>query len=320
MSKILLSISFIFLLLGYYLFSAADHYWSEFLSTISYVFIFVSFLMAIIGTIEIRRKYGKGVIIKLLKPTIKKIIVFIIVFYLGLVFTSFQMMLSQLTDASLWGLIMGTVYVFTYPFTFISIIPALFAFPQYVLFYLFSCFVIWAYGKLRHRVKLSFLFLIILSLIFVNTNLIIIKTLDFIYSSYEKSAVEVIEETGSVENAVAECEKISEPYDYASCISNIALVKKDPMICKENIENETDYRLKLCLAPVVMDLNDTSICKLIRWEGDQNECYTALAVKNNDAEICNLCEEYEGGQTFTKSRCIFYLEKNLIPKDYEKYK
>lgn len=141
-------------------------------------------------------------------------------------------------------------------------------------------------------------------------------------------AEEIIKRARNVDEAVAKCRELSEWQKYAFCISNLAVIEKDPSVCKENIDIEgtTGYSLELCLAPLVMELNDTSICKLIPTKRGQNECYVALAVKNNDPKICDLVEviqitEFSRDETYTKSKCIdINIGKDIIPQKYEKYR
>lgn len=147
-----------------------------------------------------------------------------------------------------------------------------------------------------------------------------------------EEAKEIIKTTRDINKAVAKCKEISaeeSKESYVYCIAEIAIESKDALICKENIntENTTGYFLELCLAPLVMNLNDISICELIPTQGGRNECYIALAVKNNDPKICDSVEVIKIGnsgatdETNTKEKCInFNIGKDIIPQKYEKYR
>ena len=328
--KALLIFGFVFLFSVYNLhisnyFGEVHKFFKNYLFDISKIFFLypVGLLLILIGIAGFKKDNKTEIIKHFLKPTKGKIAIFLFLLFILVFFITIKWP-HVLIDGQFRGEFMkelskegqkselGGMFILW----FLYYLPlATFGF-YFFLNYIFSCFVIWVYEKTNNRYT-KFLFAIAVIIIFSNLSPFIGWTVDYIQESHVREMKEISKKTINLEDAVNACREIPERKESNECIADIAIKRRDISICEKFIERvETGYQLDSCYAKSAMELNDTLTCSSIKSGAMRSVCYTRLAVINNDYSICELIEYKKGEvQSLSKSVCIKYVEKGIIPPE-----
>lgn len=164
-------------------------------------------------------------------------------------------------------------------------------------------------------------------LIIIGILLAIIPLIFFLWDYLAESTVELNDESriekvkamsGSLEDEVNECKGVRMKKNYIICITNIAIKRKDSSICEKFIDTtDSAYNQNDCYEIIALELNDVSICGLIKdEEPSRNICYTRLAVKNNDLAICDLITRETIMPGISSSECSSYVKEDFIPSKF----
>jgi len=82
------------------------------------------------------------------------------------------------------------------------------------------------------------------------------------------------------------CEKINEnsTSTWVSCIENVALHNKDPIVCGRLEKRDRDSAY--CLIHMAEEMKDHSICERVLYASYRDHCYHKMSVLLNDKSLC----------------------------------